>query len=386
MQEIIRWALVPVMRAWAASAGAGLGHVPRPMDAPHAHSRGIDSDRILVFGSGPAVGWGVLSHDLALPGSIARALSARSGRGADVDVVFNPMTTVQSAAAELSGLRLWRYDAIVVTLGGNDALTLTSPRTWRRELGALLRLLEETSSRSTRIFMLGVQNIRSVPAFDSPLGSIAAAHAAILNRATAELCTSLPGATFVRLTDAGSSSPERFRTAADYRHWAGLIADAMVCPLAAERAEAGTGTDAETDAETERGADPAGVPEPEHVREEWRQRAVNALGILDTEPTLRVDRIVALAKRSFGTRSAAFSVADGDRQRHTAAQGDPPMEAARDGSFSDLALRGQGALVIGDARDDVRFRDFPHVVGAPYVRFYAGFPIESADGERIGAL
>ena len=233
MRGFMRWAMVPVMRAWAAGAGEGLGNVPRPTDAPHAHSPGTDSDRILIFGSGPAVGWGVLSHDLALPGSLARALSARSRRGVDVDVVFSPQTTAHSAAPEISGLLLRRYDAIVVTLGGNDALTLTSVRAWRRDLARLLRLLEETSAPSTRIFMLGIQPVRSFPAFDSPLGSVADRHASILNEATAHLCTTLPRTSFVPLT-VPVASPDRFRTGADYRHWAGLVADAMVPPLQAE--------------------------------------------------------------------------------------------------------------------------------------------------------
>lgn len=237
MREFIRWAMVPVMRVWAAAAGAGLGNVPRPTDAPHAHSPGTDSDRILIFGSGPAVGWGVLSHDLALPGSLARALSARSSRGADVDVVFNRQTTAHSAAQEIGGLPLRRYDAIVVTLGGNDALTLTSVRAWRRDLGDLLRLLEETSARSTRIFMLGIPPIRSVPAFDSPLGSVAERHATVLNQEAADLCQTLPRTSFVPLrvpVPVPGTSADRFRTAADYRQWAGLVADAMLCPLAAE--------------------------------------------------------------------------------------------------------------------------------------------------------
>lgn len=235
MLEFIRWSLVPVMRLWAAAAGAGMGNVPRPTDAPHARFPGADSDRVLIFGSGPAVGWGVLSHDLALPGSLARALSARSRRGADVDVVFSPQTTARSAATEIDGLRLRRYDAIVVTLGGNDALTLTSVRAWRRDLGELLRLLEETSARNTRIFMLGIQPIRSVPAFDSPLGSIAERHATALNLATAELCETLPRTSFVPLTVPATLSRVRFRTAADYRYWAGLVSDAMVLQFATEQ-------------------------------------------------------------------------------------------------------------------------------------------------------
>ncbi|TFB55006.1 SGNH/GDSL hydrolase family protein [Cryobacterium tagatosivorans] len=235
MGEFIRWALVPVMRAWAARAGAGLGHVPRPTDAPHARSAGIDSDRVLVFGSGPAVGWGVLSHDLGLPGSLARALSARTRRGVEVDAIFNPHSTARSAVADLRDHDLSRYDAIVVTLGGNDALTLTSVRAWRRDLSAFLRMLVRGSSRSTQVFMMGVQPIRAVPVFDGPLGSIAERHAQLLNQTTAVLCRSLPRTTFVPLTARPGVPSDRFRTAEDYRHWAGLLADSMVGPLGVER-------------------------------------------------------------------------------------------------------------------------------------------------------
>jgi GAF domain-containing protein len=49
-------------------------------------------------------------------------------------------------------------------------------------------------------------------------------------------------------------------------------------------------------------------------------------------------------------------------------------------------IQGQGPLVVPDALADERFRNNPYVLGEPHIRFYAGFPIESADGERIGAL
>ena len=66
MRGFIRGALVPVLRVWAAVSERAFEAIPRPADAPQAHSAGIDSDRVLLLGSGPAVGWGVFSHDLAL--------------------------------------------------------------------------------------------------------------------------------------------------------------------------------------------------------------------------------------------------------------------------------------------------------------------------------
>ena len=234
MRGFFRWALVPVMWAWAARAGTGLGHVPRPTDAPHARSAGTDSDRVLVFGSGPAVGWGVLSHDLGLPGSLARALSARTRRGVEVDAIFSTRTTARSAVDDLGDHGLHRYDAIVVTFGGNDALTLTSVRAWRRDLSAFLRLLVRSSSRSTQVFVMSVQPLRTVPVFDGRLGSIADRHADLLNQATAVLCRSMPRTTFVPVTVRPGVRSDRFRTAEDYRHWAGLLAASMVGPLGAE--------------------------------------------------------------------------------------------------------------------------------------------------------
>ena len=164
MRGILRWTLAPVVRCWAVIAESGLDNVPRPLDAPLAHAAGLDSDRILILGSGPAVGWGVLSHDLALPGSLARALSVRTRRGANVSVVASPAITVRSTH-DFDALKLWRYDAIVLSVGANDALALTSLRVWTRRFAALLRRLHEASP-ATHVFVLGIQPIRSIRAFD----------------------------------------------------------------------------------------------------------------------------------------------------------------------------------------------------------------------------
>lgn len=41
---------------------------------------------------------------------------------------------------------------------------------------------------------------------------------------------------------------------------------------------------------------------------------------------------------------------------------------------------------VADARKDLRFTDSPMVVGGPRLRFYAGAPLVSRDGHRLGAL
>jgi hypothetical protein len=367
VRELIRGALAPGMRTWAAASERGFGLVPMPTDAPQAHSAGINSDRILILGSGLAVGRGVVSHNLALPGSLARALSAQTGRGVDVDLIANPRMTVATASLELTGVRLSRFDAIVLFLGVNEAVNLVSGRAWRRDMANLLRFLTAASPCSTRIIVAGIQPIRSIPVFDSWLGNLADNHGRLLNRVTVRLVAdSCDGVVFVPSSAAPTPPPGRYRSAESYAHWAGLLASRMAPLLDADRV-----------------AIPDSEPVPSEVR---RQLAVDRLEIVDTPPEERFDRIAALARTLFGTQSAALTVIDRDRQWHKARICVAETESPRSGSFCAVTIQHASAMVIPDALLDERFRDSPLVLGEPKIRFYAGFPIESPSGEFIGAL
>ncbi len=373
MHELIRWLLAPSVRAWARTAEREFTNIPIPTDAPQAHAAGIDSDRVLILGSGPAVGRGVMSHDLALPGALARAVSARTGRGVDVDVIASSRMTAGTALAALGAVRLTRFDAVVLTLGVNESVTLVSEKVWRLELTRVILQLIRSSAGSTRVFVAGVQPIRSIPIFDSRLGSLADRHADALNRATAEICAAIPRATFVAFEGAPLPEAGRYRSPDVFTHWAGLLAAEMVPALESERFALTQEVTpiAVTDAVT---------------REAMRQHAVDRLGILDTVREERYDRIIDLARVMFGTNSAAITVIDRDRQWHKARVGLEPDEVARSSSFCTVTIERPEPMVVPDALLDARFRQSPLVVGMPNIRFYAGFPIESPSGERIGAL
>ena len=61
-------------------------------------------------------------------------------------------------------------------------------------------------------------------------------------------------------------------------------------------------------------------------------------------------------------------------------------EIARDTSFCAHAINQAGIIIVPDLLEDDRFKDNPLVTGDPFIRFYAGVPILSEGGLRMGTL
>ncbi|HEX8557891.1 MAG TPA: GAF domain-containing protein [Pyrinomonadaceae bacterium] len=126
------------------------------------------------------------------------------------------------------------------------------------------------------------------------------------------------------------------------------------------------------------------APLPPDERE--RIETLRRFRILDTEPEEEFDEIARLASYVCHTPTALITFVDADRQWFKARVGFEPRETPRDVSFCAHAILRPGPLVVTDALDDERFRDNPLVLEEPYIRFYAGFPLTSAEGRRLGTL
>jgi hypothetical protein len=120
--------------------------------------------------------------------------------------------------------------------------------------------------------------------------------------------------------------------------------------------------------------------------DEKRQRAVEALGVLDTPPDARVDRVTRLAQELFDVPMVSVTLIDNDRQWRKSQIGLGGSEAPREGAFCDVTVRKGDTLVVEDASTDEIFADNPFVVGDPHLRFYAGHPLAAPGGEHFGTL
>jgi len=113
---------------------------------------------------------------------------------------------------------------------------------------------------------------------------------------------------------------------------------------------------------------------------------LRALLILDTPPEERFDRIVQFAANEFDVPMALLTLVDEQRQWFKARVGLALSEAPRKTSFCGHAVAARDFLVVPDTSKDERFVDNPMVVGAPFIRSYAGAPLILADGYCVGVL
>lgn len=118
-----------------------------------------------------------------------------------------------------------------------------------------------------------------------------------------------------------------------------------------------------------------------------RLNALHQLGILDSEPEEAFESIVRLARTLFRVEYAGIHVLDERRQWVKApAEGGIGSNMPVGEAICRHTIERQAPLVVLDLSDDERFRDNRFVAGAPFLRFYAGFPLPTDDGHVVGTL
>ncbi len=120
--------------------------------------------------------------------------------------------------------------------------------------------------------------------------------------------------------------------------------------------------------------------------ESKRQRTLAGYDILDWEAERSFDELARLAATVCQTPMAIISFIAADRQWFKATVGLDLTETPRNIAFCDHTVAQGQTLVVPDARLDSSFSTNPLVQGSPGIRFYAGSPLQAADGSFIGTV
>jgi signal transduction histidine kinase len=120
--------------------------------------------------------------------------------------------------------------------------------------------------------------------------------------------------------------------------------------------------------------------------EAQRLKALRSYGILDTGREAAFDDLTCIAAQICNVPMALVSLVDENRQWFKSAVGLDAPETPRAIAFCAHAILQDQLFVVPDAHKDERFHDNAMVTGAPHLRFYAGAPLHTVDGHKLGTL
>jgi len=355
-----------------ASRLRGLGdravRLAAPAGAPLAHAAGPDPDRVLVVGCGPTTAGPAPTVDEALPGRLARRLVTATGRGTLVEAPAAGHAPLRDVVAHLAARDLSAHDGVVVVLGLDDAAAVWTDTAWTALLGDLVDTVERVGSASTELVVVGLPRPSAVPGLDLPAGGIAdrwVDEVGDLTRdalADRELAVVVPAPVPPSGVDPDSDADDAHR----------LLAEAVVRGLARRLTRHAE--------EADRGLAPSRAARLAPQPVERLLADPTGARLRDGERPPRLDAIVAHARALFGTQGASFTVLDDRVQWNVGRDGHDEESRPIERSLCRTTITASRPYVASSGED-----------GEPLLpdsdlHFYAGYPVESPDGTRIGAL
>ncbi len=201
------------------------------------------SVRVLWLGDSTAAGVGASSPRQAVSAGVGRIIAADRNVTIDVRVIAKSGARVGDVAADqVARVRELRPDVVVISVGANDTIHLTSVATFRRQYRSVLDELTRAGVAASRVVVIGVPDMGAPPRLRQPLRAIVGLRGERLDRESRNLARD-HGAHYVDLF-AGTSSqfradPDRYFAAdnyhpsdAGYALWAKVIAPVVARTIA----------------------------------------------------------------------------------------------------------------------------------------------------------
>ena len=123
-----------------------------------------------------------------------------------------------------------------------------------------------------------------------------------------------------------------------------------------------------------------------NLSEEKRLEDLYSYEILDTAADPIFDQITAIASSVANMPICLISLIDENRQWFKSSVGLNVTETPRGISFCTHAIEQEEVFEVRDASTDERFKNNPLVVGDPNIRYYAGAPLTTPSGNKLGTL
>lgn len=120
--------------------------------------------------------------------------------------------------------------------------------------------------------------------------------------------------------------------------------------------------------------------------EEMRLQDLHSYNILDTAYEADFDELVELAGQICNSPISLITLLDRDRQWFKAKKGMEDNSTSRDVAFCSHAILQDNVFVVEDATKDKRFAGNPYVTEENGIRFYAGAPVISPTGYKMGTI
>jgi lysophospholipase L1-like esterase len=142
-------------------------------EEPNGVTGTVDGEvKLLVIGESTVAGLGARTHDLALGGQFAKGIHERTGKAVRWTVIGRNGVTARRTIDEL-----WplvpdeKFDHILLGIGGNDVMKLSSPKKWRRDMLELIGIVREANPDAA-IFISNCPMIIHSPILPQPIKGI----------------------------------------------------------------------------------------------------------------------------------------------------------------------------------------------------------------------